>query len=443
MIGPAWPGGLILLWGLTFAGDVRGARVQEEAPGPPVVQDEEPAILATKRCTMTIRFGRSFSQNVGGERESFIHYLGGSVRTVCGDATITADSAVHYERSGRVNMIGRVHYADSTRVLDADRLTYFAPQGRVLAERNVSLTQRRTGSQMRGPRVEIFRGRAGAPERTRATERPHLTLAFGPASESREPFEIDSDEAEFVGEERANVFGGVEINRSDMSATADSAFFEATLARGRLFGDPVVRGEDVELKGDSVYAFFGGEELTEIRALGTAEAAGDDFRIGAPIVAAEFEESEVRRLRAHAGRATGWSKGFRADADSLVFHVAAGALDSLVGIGSASGIQLAGDDTEVEGPPGLGVGGGESWVAGDTLVAIFVPTEDSRAVHSIRAEGNARSYYEAVRDSTSTAVPSRNYISGQTIEVLFEAGEVAEVVGDQAIGVYLEPRDDE
>ena len=42
-----------------------------------------------------------------------------------------------------------------------------------------------------------------------------------------------------------------------------------------------------------------------------------------------------------------------------------------------------------------------------------------------------------------TAVPSRNYIVGQSIEVLFDAGEVAEVVGGQAIGVYLEPRDSE
>ncbi len=416
---------------------------QEEALPGPGAHDEEPAAPATQRCTMRIRFGRSFSQNVGTETESFVHYLGGSVRTLCGDATITADSAVHYERSGRVVMVGSVHYADTTRSLDADRLTYFSPRGRVLAERNVSLTQFRTGSTMSGPRVEILRGRRGAAELTRATGRPHLTLAFGATSGGREPFEIDSDSAEFIGDDRANAFGDVEINRSDMSASADSAFFEADLARGRLFGEPVVRGEDVELKGDSVYALFAGEELTEIRALGAAEAAGDDFRVGAPTVAAEFEESEVRRLRAHAGRATGRSEGFRADADSLLLHVNAGALDSLVGIGSASGIQLAEGDTDVEGPPDLGVDGHQSWVAGDTLVAIFMPTEDSRAVDSIRAEGNARSYYEAVRDSASTAVPSRNYIVGQSIEVLFDAGEVAEVVGGQAIGVYLEPRDSE
>ncbi|MEN8144001.1 MAG: hypothetical protein ABFS14_03540 [Gemmatimonadota bacterium] len=418
---------MTVLWSLALAGGLQA-------------QEKEPAVSATQRCTMTISFGRSYSQNVGGETETFVHYLGGSVRTLCGDATITADSAVHYERSGRVVMVGGVHYADTTRVLDADRLTYFSAGGRVLAQRNVILTQLRSGSRMRGPRVEIFRGRTRATERTVATGRPHLTLAFGATGGEREPFEIDSDSAEFIGEERASAFGEVEINRSDMFASADSAFFEADLARGRLFGEPVVEGEAVELKGDSVYALFAGEDLTEIRALGAAQATGDDFRVSAPIVAAEFEDSEVRRLRAHAGRATGLSEGFRTDADSLLLHVDAGVLDSLVSVGSASGVQLAEGAEPQESPPNLGVSGQQSWVAGDTLVAIFSPAEDSRRVDSVRAVGNARSYYEAVRDSADSAVPSRNYISGQSIEVLFEAGEVAEVVGSQAIGVYLEPR---
>lgn len=137
--------------------------------------------------------------------------------------------------------------------------------------------------------------------------------------------------------------------------------------------------------------------------------------------------------------------------------------------------------------PSLGLGGDGSWMTGDTLVAIFEPegahpaagsgslpdtsgsvadSAESRAVEPsppdsadagpvgtppdsvgrrlarirVTSEaGTARAYYASVVDSSRTAEPSRNYIIGRTLWILFEDGEVVEVRGERAIGVYLDP----
>jgi hypothetical protein len=55
------------------------------------------------------------------------------------------------------------------------------------------------------------------------------------------------------------------------------------------------------------------------------------------------------------------------------------------------------------------------------------------------ALGSARSFYASVRDTTRSEAPSRNYLLGSRIEVLFEDGEPAQVIARDAIGIYLEP----
>jgi len=155
----------------------------------------------------------------GAEGRYAMHLGGGLVIGRCGDATMTGDSAVHLEHLAEALMVGSVRYRDTTRVLDAERVTYYAVVDRVVAEGDVRLERLETGATLEGPRVEFlrtpFRG-----SRTVATGRPHMTLPTGgPASE---PFLVDSDVAEFQGEERAFARGNVEIHRSDLDATADS-----------------------------------------------------------------------------------------------------------------------------------------------------------------------------------------------------------------------------
>jgi len=161
--------------------------------------------------------------------------------------------------------------------------------------------------------------------------------------------------------------------------------------------------------------------------------------------------------------------------------------------------QLASADRESSGEnvdgPRLSVDGSTNWVRGDTLVAIFesrsrqaadstgAPPSDSSdpepadslapaaadsgtpaadsAADSARAPtdgtsdetdedpvmelmtviGSASSFYRQVRDSLSTERPSRNYMIGDRIDIVFEDGEPKTVLGKNAIGLFLEPEE--
>jgi hypothetical protein len=382
----------------------------------------------------------------GAEGRYAMHLGGGLVIGRCGDATMTGDSAVHLEHLAEALMVGSVRYRDTTRVLDAERVTYYAVVDRVVAEGDVRLERLESGATLEGPRVEFlrtpFRG-----SRTVATGRPHMTLPTGgPASE---PFLVDSDVAEFQGEERAFARGNVEIHRSDLDATADSVRFDSS-GLGVLYGRPVIRGEGFELTGDSVLVGFAEDELREVRAFGDATATGQDFELQSDIVTAEIIGGEVERLWAFGdGRSIAASGTFQLAGDSIEFSLTAGRLDSIASVGQAASVETA---PYVDGTPLVeadrGLEPGSNWLTGDTIRAFFTtapgdsllaPSEVAPTPERLTALGNARSFYASVRDSTRSEAPSRNYLLGNWIEVMFREGEPAEVVARDAIGIYLEP----
>ncbi|WP_419948687.1 hypothetical protein [Candidatus Palauibacter sp.] len=100
--------------------------------------------------------------------------------------------------------------------------------------------------------------------------------------------------------------------------------------------------------------------------------------------------------------------------------------------------------------PELALDGSMNWARGDTLIAMFERPDEAvadsvagaePAMSSLVLAGDASALYRMVRDSTATARPSRNYLVGTRIQVNFEDGEPLGVVGEHAIGVYLEPRE--
>ena len=104
------------------------------------------------------------------------------------------------------------------------------------------------------------------------------------------------------------------------------------------------------------------------------------------------------------------------------------------------------------GPAGieLATDGSANWARGDTLIAVFervaapvadsVPASDPFMLQLV-LEGDASAFYRMVRDSTTSARPSLNYLIARRIQVDFEAGEPTGVEGEHAIGAYLEPRE--
>lgn len=415
------------------------------------------------RCTLYLEGTTSESHSLSiadpVEPGMYVTHMSRGMVGRCGDATMAADSAVDFDRLGRLELFGGVRYRDTIRTLVSERLTYFEAEGRVEAHKDVVLTRLRSGSVLRGPRVEFFR----VPERgdrTVATGRPHMTLrGLGSATE---PFEVDANRAEFEGEETARAWGQVLIRRSDLEARADSSFFELLAGAGTLHGSPRVRGEAYELIGDSIRVRLEGGELRRVHALGGARATGERFRLRAGQVVADVSEGEVEELAAFGGpSALGVSEGYRLWGDSLHFRLGAGALDSAVAVGRAAAVEeRAGDEAEpsLEVGPRLVAGGDRNWVAGDTIRARFeaagpdsapaiatetrrerTAEETRRPLEVLRATGRARSYYAAVREDASERRPSRNYLIGNEIVVIFRDGRAASVHGRDAVGVYLDP----
>ena len=382
----------------------------------------------------------------GVEGRYAMHLGGGLVVGQCGDATMTGDSAVHLEHLAEARMVGSVRYRDTTRVLDADRVTYYGMVDRVVAEGAVRLERLQSGATLEGPRVEFLRTPFQG-SRTVASGRPHMTLPTGgPGSE---PFVVDSDVAEFQGEERAFARGNVEIHRSDLDATADSARFDSG-GLGVLYGRPVIRGEGFELTGDSVLARFADDELREVRAFGDAAATGQDFELQSDMVTAGIVGGEVERLWAFGGgRSIAASGAFQLTGDSIEFSLTAGRLDSIASVGMAASAET---DPHLPGTPlveaARGLDPGSNWLTGDTIRAFFTtaaadsllsPSEAESTPERLTALGNARSFYSSVRDSARSESPSTNYLLGNRIEILFRDGEPAEVIARDAIGIYLEP----
>ncbi|MFQ5746467.1 MAG: LptA/OstA family protein [Gemmatimonadota bacterium] len=402
---------------------------------------------AGRACTLRLQADSSLSVGEGRQPEAYVHYARDNVVTKCGDARITADSAVYFERLGRVEMIGDVHYRDTTRVLDAAKLTFFEREDRVLTQGSVVLTRLRSGSVLSGPRVEFFRTMKAGADRTLATSRPHMTLPTGPPGGRGEPFEIDADVVEIQGEDRAVARGDVEIERTDLSANSDSARFDMGAGEGWLFGSPIVESRKIRLSGDSVRARVEEGDLREIEAMGRSTAVGARFDLISERIRARVGEERVEALWAFGeGRAVAHSGRHTVAGDSVVFAFARGELDSLVAVGDARAVRTPSAGAEADSvrtpEPPIETGDEDGWLVGDTVVARFRPAgeaasdeEGEAELEILRAVGQARSYFASI-DSTEAGGPTVNYLIGRSIEVRFRDGEASEIRGEDAIGVY-------
>lgn len=427
---------------------------------------------AQERCALRIDAALSNSVGTpGGEGAYTTHLGGGAVTLQCGNAVMTGDSAVHYETEQRAEMIGGVDYRDPTRTLTADRLTYYEQNGQVVATGAVELVRLATRSTLSGPRVSFFRaGAGGGVGRTLATGRPHMVMP--PEGGEGPPVDVDADEAEFLGDSVAFARGAVVIRRTDFDATADSARFAGET--GRLYGRPVVSARGMRLEGDSILAGLASAGVDRLHAFGMARGEGETVELEAEeiLILTSSTDDEVERIEAYGERALAATEAFLIAGDSLDIRFAAGRLDSVTAVGGARSFQLGEDTGAPEGIVGVGDPGearepltepepglsdDASWIEGDTIRAWFeadpaapvAPSADdmgeagapetSARIRRLLASGAARSYFSAIRDTARSPRPSRNYIIGRSIDILFVDGEPARVTADRAIGIFLEP----
>ncbi|MFQ5677956.1 MAG: hypothetical protein ACE5HP_00680 [Gemmatimonadota bacterium] len=510
---------------VAVAGTETPVWAQEKAP--PEERRQEPSPSPRSGCTLILEPTPTTIGNRVLSGNALVYHLGGGMLWRCGNAVMEADSAIRFEAERRVEMLGNVRYRDTIRTLESGFLTYYELPDSVVATVDVLLTRLASGSTVRGPRAEFLRALSGREALTTASGRPHITL-YTDRERQKPPFEVDADRTVMAGEEAATAWGDVVIRRPDLTATADSVFFDIAGGGGFLYGEPRVEGEGFELTGDSIRLRFEESDLREVWALGRGTARGESYDVEADQIRARIRNEIADAVWAFGpGGASAVSAAYRLHGDSLRFVLSEGQIDSVVAVGSARAVEvdaaaagdspvvgpapdtsvavadslaamaapdttvaaadslaavaapdtaaapprapvvpdsLAGRDTLAAGPRAPGVGevreagvlpsgsgtGEGNWMMGDTLYAVFEArpepsSGDSAAARQIRllrvvgVESEARALYAAVVDSTRTRQPSRNYIIGRSIEILFQGGEVHSVKGEKAIGVYLDP----
>lgn len=403
----------------------------------------KPAEKAAERCLL----------DVDGDRSQFIKdpisqkytsYFGGGVVGRCRtqDITITADSAEFYDQNQLYYLLGNVKYREKRVDLDADKLTYFRAEERLLAEGNVVAVMS-DSSTMTGPRAEYFRAVRGVRTRQRvvATMRPTLKLyeADSAGSRSGEPVILIADQINGEGDSLFVAWGRVELDRTDLLARGDSAILDNARQFARLMKEPVVesKGKDAfTLRGREIDMFARNKQVERVLAKDSAVAVNQDLTLASDTIDLRVRENRLQRAFAFGpGAASAISKERTIIADSLDVRMPDQQLREMYAVRNAYA------ETE---PDTMTIKSTErDWLRGDTIVARFdsIPAADTTARPRIRdllASGSASSFYQ-VANNKGERKPGMNYVRGRQIVVDFKEQEVQTVtVVDSASGIFLE-----
>jgi lipopolysaccharide export system protein LptA len=382
-----------------------------------------------------------------GQYNSFIS----GVDAVCAgsDQRILSDSAENYGDEKRLLLIGNVHYSEARVKLDADRMTYFTAEERIVAEGNV-VGVTNTGTHFTGPRAEYWRPAPGVRDKSRldATSRPDMWVSSTDAGGggSTDSVHIQADRVITENDSLVYAKGKVIIDRPDIIATSDSAFMDNGKEFVRLTGEPVVTGRGERkfvLSGEIIDTYSKQRQVSRVRSSGNAKALSDDITLTADSI-------DLRVSNQKLDRAYAWGPK-RAKAHSPDRDITADSID-IVMPGQSVREMRALRNARAETQPDTSkiIASEPDWLRGDTLVAHFdtVATGDTinkPGVKNIVATGSAKSYYQVAPGGMpgKTKTPNINYVTGKTITVLFVDKQVKTVnVTGKAEGFYVEAAPD-
>jgi lipopolysaccharide export system protein LptA len=402
-----------------------------------------PADRPAERCLLEIDGDRSqFIKDP--ITQKYTSYFGGGFTGRCPrqGITIVADSAEFYDQNQLYYLIGRVKYKERRVTLDADRLTYFRAEERLLAEGNVVAVMS-DSSRMTGPRAEYFRAVRGVRVRPRmvATMRPTLTLYESDSTGSRrgEPVVLVADNIVGEGDSLFTAWGRVELDRTDLRARGDSASLDNARQFSRLMKSPYLesKGKDAfTLRGLVIDMYGRNRSVERVVSKDSAVAVSADLTLASDTIDLRVRDNQLQRAFAFGpGAASAISRERTIIADSLDVRMPRQQIRELYAVRNAYA-ESDPDSTKVRSNE-------RDWLRGDTIVARFdsLPPADSAARPRIRdllASGSAQSYYQ-VPNSKGVEKPGINYVRGRQIVVDFRQQEVQTVtVIDSAAGIFLE-----
>lgn len=375
--------------------------------------------------------------------EKYTTYVGGGVVGICRTQAIRifADSAESYEQNRLHYLIGRVKYREDRVSLDADRVTYFQGEERLVAEGNVLVTMKDSSS-MTGPRAEYFRAVRGIRPASRVimTARPTLRMyeTDSAGKAQPDPVILIADNITGEGDTLFIANGSVQLDRTDLRARADSAILDNLRQFSRLMKQPVVESKGSEpftLVGKVIDVFGRTRRVDRVLAKDSAKAVNKDLTLTADTVDLRVADNKLNRAFAFGpARANAITKERLIVADSLDVHMPGQRLRELHAVRAAYAESDV-DTLKI-------ISGDRDWLRGDTIVARFDSVlQDTTAQPTLRdliAEGDARSFYQ-VPSSKAKDKPGLSYVRGRRITVDFKEREVQTVtVVDSVAGLFME-----
>ena len=375
-------------------------------------------------------------------------FVGGGVVAKCvgQDVTLYADSAELYDTIKLYYLFGNVRYREARVNLDADRVTYFLSEERILAEQNVRATMP-SGSTMVGQEAQYLR--PVAPIRQVAqlitNKRPTFTLIQKDSTgKVGEPATLLADRVTVIDDTVYYAGGDVDISRPDLHATADSAYMNEGRQYGRLLRRPQIEGKGERkftLRGKAIDLFSKNRTVERVLSVDSAQAVSGDLDLRSDSIDLRMTDNKL-------SNAVAWGPtGARAvspdrtiTADSLAVSMPNQRVNEVHAIRRAYA-ETSPDTMKLKSAQ-------RDWLRGDTIVAAFdsaltADTSSKPRIRELFANGNASSFYQIPSNKGPTAPPSVNYVRGRTITVNFVSQEVQSViVEEQAAGIFAEPAAD-
>ena len=341
--------------------------------------------------------------------------------------------------------------------MTANTGTYHRNGDRWESRGNVVARKLDTGTTLRGPALDYLRAVPGRRDTSEliATGRPRIEyFPSDDGSGAPEPYLIVANRVRVRGEDRVWASGSVTIDRSDFAATADSLELDTGPAgEGTLLGKPVLRGlgaDTFTVSGRRIDLDLEGRALTYLTAVDSAQVVSADWDLVADTIGLDIEDRALHQTLAwgDARRPVGIAADYEIRGDSL-------AIDT-------PGQQLRELRTYGDGWIGTGidsVSGQRNWLAGDTVVAVFVPRDSAGEaapadttdagdpmLSEMRARVDARAFH-VVENEGRPERPSLNYVRGEAIVLTFRGPRGDEKretvvrvdVAGQVEGLQLEP----
>lgn len=370
-------------------------------------------------------------------------FLGGGVVAHCAGQNnrLVADSAEHHADRGILYLFGNVRYTEPRATVQAARMTYYQGEERLNATGNVLMTFP-NGTTMRGPVADYYRVTSSRPkERLVATSRPQMTFIERDATGApRPPLIVLADRVVMDGDSLVYASGSVDITRTDVRATSDSAFLDGPRELARLVRSPRVVGRGQRpftLEGGVIDLFSRDRQLERVVATPRGYATSGELELFADSIDLRIAGERLDRAFAWGpSRARATSPQREIVADSLDVRLPGQRLDEVRAVGDAFATSIP-DTAQV-------ISNERDWLQGDTIVARFATAEATDTVSAAQAReleaiGDARSFQQLASQNGARDEPNLNYVRGNRIVVELRQGEVETVtVSGDASGVYLE-----